>query len=211
MKKNSIIDVFVMAKNGDKDAQKRMLEYLNNLYKPLVISFYLNTKKLGIMMDDLEGLIVETLFTLFERIDIKSIYDFDNMARFYYIKSVQSEVRSALAKKRVSFANSLVFDNSSYCQDLIFSSPEAKLQGDGDLRSIVLDNEIFEITIEQNKAHLTEKEREILILFLKSYSMKEIAKINHVHYQTSSRQALYYELSPVPSSLSCRVRHRSLC
>src|SRR5574344_1691266 len=102
MKKNSIIDVFVMAKNGDKDAQKRMLEYLNNLYKPLVISFYLNTKKLGIMMDDLEGLIVETLFTLFERIDIKSIYDFDNMARFYYIKSVQSEVRSALAKKRVS-------------------------------------------------------------------------------------------------------------
>lgn len=184
MKKENVFRVFVSSKNGNTDAQKEILNYLENLVHPLTMIYYHNTKKMGITLSDLHDLVTELLFYLYENIECDAIYDFDNLAKYYYIRLVQKEVRDCLRKKRTYFLNAKSLDSQINNGDLVLSRT-VDVFDSGDLREIIMDDEIFEKSVLQNGAKLSEREKVILIRFLNNYTVKEISKELHVHYQTT--------------------------
>ncbi len=184
MKKENVFRVFVSSKNGNTDAQKEILTYLENLVHPLTMIYYRNTKKMGITLSDLHDLVTELLFYLYENIECDAIYDFDNLAKYYYIRLVQKEVRDCLRKKRTYFLNAKSLDSQINNGDLVLSRT-VDVFDSGDLREIIMDDEIFEKSVLQNGAKLSEREKVILIRFLNNYTVKEISKELHVHYQTT--------------------------
>ena len=184
MKKENVFRVFVSSKNGNTDAQKEILTYLENLVHPLTMIYYRNTKKMGITLRDLHDLVTELLFYLYENIECDAIYDFDNLAKYYYIRLVQKEVRDCLRKKRTYFLNAKSLDSQINNGDLVLSRT-VDVFDSGDLREIIMDDEIFEKSVLQNGAKLSEREKVILIRFLNNYTVKEISKELHVHYQTT--------------------------
>jgi RNA polymerase sigma factor (sigma-70 family) len=184
MKNENIFRVFVSSKNGNTDAQKEILTYLENLVHPLTMIYYHNTKKMGITLEDLHDLVTELLFYLYENIEFDAIYDFDNLAKYYYIRLVQKEVRDCLRKKRTYFLNAKSLDSQINNGELVLSRTVDAFDS-GDLREIIMDDEIFEKSVLQNGAKLSEREKVILVRFLNNYTVNEISKELHVHYQTT--------------------------
>jgi RNA polymerase sigma factor (sigma-70 family) len=201
MNNEKIFRVFVSSKNGNADSQKEILNYLENLVHPLTMVYYHNTKKMGITLEDLHDLVTELLFYLYENIDSSVIYDFDNLAKYYYIKLVQKEVRDSLRKKRSYFLNAKSLDGQINNGDLVFSRTVDAFDS-GDLREVIMDDEIFEKSVIQNGAKLSEREKIILVRFLNNYTVKEISKELHVHYQTTYKH-LTIALDKIRNFIQC--------
>ncbi len=184
-KDKELIELFKKAKFGDKDAQKSILTHLYNICRPLINGFYPNVKKLGINYQDLEDLVVEVLFTLFEKLNLDEVYDFENVCRFYYLKAVQNEIRYLTRGNRSVYKNIISLDSDEYNGEIILASKNYIPKENGDLRNVVMQDEIYNNSIVLNKAKLTLKEKGIIILFLNSHNIKEIAIEFKISYQTA--------------------------
>ncbi len=185
-KENELIELFKKAKFGDKDAQKVVLKHLIDTCRPLINGFYTNVKKIGMNYQDLEDLVVETLFTLFEKLNLDEVYDFDNVCKFYYLKTVQNEIRYLSRGNRCLFKNTISLDSEEYNRELVLASKNyIPKEESGDIRNLVMQDEIYNNCIVENKAKLTLKEKGIIMLFLNSHEIKEIAIEFKISYQTA--------------------------
>ncbi len=182
MDNDEIVRVFVDSKKGDINSQKIILSLMKEYCHPLVLVFYPNVKKLGIDYSDLEELILEALFNIYKNVDSKDIYDFKNLAKFYYLKAVQNEIRYRTRNSRNVYSNMLSFDNPEQNVELMLAR-ESNYNRD-DLRDVVGDDEIYKDTIIENNAKLTIKERAVIILFLNDITVKEISQKYKLTYQT---------------------------
>jgi len=175
MTKKEIVSLFVDSKNGDRDAQRKIVDLAKEACHPLVLSFYYNVKKLGINYSDLDNMIIDALALVYEKVDVNKIYDFVNLIKYYYIKTIQSEIRYLTTDKRRGDFADISLDDENYPAELVFSR-SGEYTENNDVKKLVHNAEIYNDAIIENNAKLTENEREILIDFFEGRSVREISK-----------------------------------
>ncbi len=182
-KEKELLEIFKKSKYGDKGAQRKILNHAVEICRPLINSFYPNVKKIGINYGDLEDLVVDTLVTLYEKLDIDNAYDFDNVLKFYYLKTVQSEIRYY---SRYNSKIYVPFENEQENLELVIANKRFEGEKESnDVRDLILQDEIYTNTIVDNKAKLTLKERAIVMMFLNSENIKDISIKFKISYQTT--------------------------
>src|SRR5574344_464033 len=100
--------LFRFAKKGDKDAQKRLLVYLQEESKPIVYHFRYVGRVYGISYVDLCDLSIESYLYLLNHYDVENhggtIMPF---FKYIYINLIKSEIRKTKYNKYIKYRESI--------------------------------------------------------------------------------------------------------
>lgn len=192
-------ELALQAKLGDEKAENILLEQYKSLVVKIARSYFI----LGGEMEDIvqEGMI--GLYKAIKGYDNKKNASFKTFATMCIKHQIQSAIKTANAKKNAPLSNSVSLQSFSENSDdedflpvnLIFQiSPDEK----------IINREEYKTLLENIKKMLSNKEMQVLKLYLKGYTYKEISNILKI-----SEKSIDNSLSRIKSKLKENIKFRS--
>ncbi len=192
-------ELALQAKLGDEKAENILLEQYKSLVVKIARSYFI----LGGEMEDIvqEGMI--GLYKAIKGYDNKKNASFKTFATMCIKHQIQSAIKTANAKKNAPLSNSVSLQSFSENSDdedflpvnLIFQiSPDEK----------IINREEYKTLLENIKKMLSDKEMQVLKLYLKGYTYKEISNILKI-----SEKSIDNSLSRIKTKLKENIKFRS--
>ena len=192
-------ELALQAKLGDEKAENILLEQYKSLVVKIARSYFI----LGGEMEDIvqEGMI--GLYKAIKGYDNKKNASFKTFATMCIKHQIQSAIKTANAKKNAPLSNSVSLQSFSENSDdedflpvnLIFQiSPDEK----------IINREEYKTLLENIKKMLSNKEMQVLKLYLKGYTYKEISNILKI-----SEKSIDNSLSRIKTKLKENIKFRS--
>lgn len=170
--------IYIQARLGDTQSQKLLLDHFVLISKPITYKHLKSTKNLGgIPPVDLETLILEAYETILFSPEIH--YETDDFFKYLYIQRIKNYFRQKFRKEELlkKYADSNFFTKIEVLDDTkIYEQNYSN------------GHELLDLVMNDKKAELTEIEKQILSLFLESFTVEEIAKVLSICYSQVFRK-----------------------
>ncbi len=170
--------VYIQAKLGDSHSQKLLFDHFVNISKPITYKHSKSNKNTGgIPPIDLETLIIEAYETILFSSEIH--YKADEFFKYLYIQRIKDYFRKKLRKEELL---------KKYAEDNYFEKTEVINNTTIYEQNYSNGHELIDVILDDKKAGLTELEKRILSMFLKSFTVEEISSILSICYSQVFRK-----------------------
>ncbi len=171
-------EVEKIMKNGN---EVELFKHFEALCLPITFK-YSNTLKFDYLLndDEIRDLCFKTFDLFLKNLKVKEVYNYDNYFKYLYIQIIKDEIRKLnRTKHRINRDSIDVNDNLNIEDSIQFS-----------ITSNCFDNmndEIVSFILESEESELTNREREILSLYVNGYNIREISKFLKLAYSVCFR------------------------
>lgn len=166
---------------SDKGLDEQLLSYFEGLTLPITLQYYsLFRKDFAVSFEELRNLVVAAFQKFLEARAKRTIYDIDRYFKYLYIQTLKNEIRRLRSQREVFNRKAM---ESAYFELSIDRVPG----GDDSCNSTVYNDELVSLLIEDENSKLTPREKEVLFLYSRNYSLKEIAELLGLCYSVVFR------------------------
>ena len=174
--------IILEALNGDKNSQKELLEICKKETLPITLQYLKRANDVGISFEDLRSLNINAYLKALSTFD-ETRGTFINYYKYLYMMIVRDEIRKKAIALNKNYS-AILLDNFDQCYEIQFNSPS---YNENNPKYSYYDHEVLIRTITENRVKLTKKEKEIVLMFLDDYTIKEIADMLKRNYTETYR------------------------
>lgn len=166
-------NTYICSRLGDVDAQFRLLEMFRKLSSTITNSYLKSLKNFGVNYDDLDDCLVEAYTKLLDD-DGKVAYNTPDYFKYLYIQGIKT-----LMRKRYRFYEREGNVVSDYISELI---NEDNYSEDPIYNRFYESDEYLNYVLNDVRARLNKDEKRFLILYIKGYTVTDMAEMTTTSY-----------------------------
>ncbi len=177
LKNNEAVKDYVdLSRDGNKTAQKHLYYALSSTIKNIQYRFYYAAKKVGLNLKDLEEECMHCFMQLLENYEEEK-GTVENFFKSLYFNRVRTVIRRQSSSTRMTEVLAIGLNGD-------FSDNEADFncQKYDENKKAIDDVELSKIVLGAESKIISEKEKDVIHLYIQSYNFKEMSKIAKIKY-----------------------------